>query len=109
MFPEVAATFQKQLASLYEGLQMLVHPSPASLGQLDPATLKVVFEFLHFLVHRHFGMLLHLSQARGVECFVFALALISSGLQSTASCALLNSIDCVSQNTFITHSLIFLG
>jgi hypothetical protein len=94
--PELREVFQTQLASSLEGLKLLVDPS-CLVKQLDQKSQKLVFEFIHFLVDKHFGMILHLSREAGnAAYFSYTLSIITEGLHSSQSIALLSSFDCVS-------------
>jgi len=66
------------------------------MKELDQKSQKLVFEFIHFLVDRHFGMILHLSREAGnASYFSYTLSIISEGLHSSQSTALLHSLDCI--------------
>ena len=63
---------------------------------MDQKSLKCIFEFVQFIVHRHFGLILHLSkESRDPSFYLFTLSLIANGLQSTNSTALFCSIECI--------------
>lgn len=48
------------------------------------------------MIERHFGLILHMSRKEGDSSFFsFVLSIISEGLQTTQSTALLYSFDCI--------------
>lgn len=74
----------------------MIQPSLNFLNQMDQKSLKCIFEFVQFIVHRHFGLILHLSkESRDPSFYLFTLSLIANGLQSTNSTALFCSIECI--------------
>lgn len=66
------------------------------MKEFDEKSQKLIFEFIHFLVERHFGMILHLSREAGnASYFSYTLSTISEGLHSSQSIVLLSSLDCI--------------
>lgn len=82
---------------LFEGLKHLLEPKIQLLSQLNQKTTKLVYEFTLAIFKRHFGLILRLCKEKSdPSYYLFSLAVISAGLQSTNSIALLQSIAAVS-------------
>lgn len=84
VYPQLRDTFKTQLQNLLEGVRLLIQPTQCRLSQLSNNFQKLLFEFIHYMIEKNFGLILIMSKKEGdASFFSYTLSIVSEGLQST--------------------------